>query len=144
MSQPSKTLWLGLGCRQNTSTALFQYAFEAMSYSYGLQTDAFIGIATSERKSAEAGLLEFSRLRGWSILFLAAADLARCRVPNPSKKAQSAVSLPSVAEAAALTAAGGGVGSFPPVHLLVPKQSFQLPQQYGAVTLAVAQSNLSA
>ena len=142
MSQPSRTLWLGLGCREGTSTALIQDAFETLSDSYGLGADAFIGLATLERKSRETGLLEFSRLQGWPILFLTPADLEKCTVPNPSQKTQAMIGLSSVAEAAALVAANSSSGNRE-AQLLVPKQSFQLDQAYGAVTLAVAQIVLS-
>jgi cobalt-precorrin 5A hydrolase/precorrin-3B C17-methyltransferase len=63
-------------------------------------------------------------------------------VPTPSTVVDKEVGTPSVAEAAAIVAANGDVGEQCLAPLLVNKQIFKSENQPGAVTVAIAQSQL--
>lgn len=86
-------------------------------------------LATVEAKAREPGLLEAAERLGVPLRTYPAQTLAEVPVPHPSQAPRSAVGTPSVAEAAALLAAGGpggepaGTGSDPGTRapLLVPK-----------------------
>jgi len=81
-------------------------------------------LATVDRRAA--ALRDLAADRGWRLVAWPAAELARQPVPHPSGTVAAAVGTPSVAEAAALRAAG------PAAALIVPKRIF--PE----VTVAVA------
>ncbi|WP_143162877.1 cobalamin biosynthesis protein, partial [Couchioplanes caeruleus] len=66
--------------------------------------------------------------RGWPLVLFAPELLAGVEVPHPSVRVAAAAGVPSVAEAAALRAAGRGA------VLLLPKRVL------GHVTVAIAQS----
>jgi len=70
--------------------------------------------ATVDLKAGEAGLRQAVRDRGWPLAVFPAVGLAAMPVPNPSETVRSAVGTPSVAEAAALLAAGLPVLAHPP------------------------------
>ncbi|WP_342776462.1 cobalamin biosynthesis protein [Streptomyces diacarni] len=90
----------------------------------GLTESDVAALATVQARAEEPGLLAAARRAGLPLLAYDARALARVRVPHPSDFSRAAVGTPSVAEAAALLAAGGGDGSHvrggAPV-LLVPK-----------------------
>jgi cobalt-precorrin 5A hydrolase/precorrin-3B C17-methyltransferase len=65
-------------------------------------------IATTDVKADEKGLQAAASARGWPVITFPAAELAQVEVPNPSEAVRRAVGTPSVAEAAALLAAGPG------------------------------------
>ena len=65
-------------------------------------------VATLDRKTEEAGLHATCTTRGWPLRGFAAAELRGVDVPTPSAVVEAAVGTPSVAEAAALLAAGPG------------------------------------
>jgi cobalamin biosynthesis protein CbiG len=144
--QPARTpidlafnvLWVGIGCKRGTSATLIQSALEAICRDYFLEMVAIAGVATLERKADESGLLEFCRRQQLPIRFFSATALNRCSGTHPSARIETAVGTGSVAEAAALLAAGQHHGAVP--VLIVPKQSFQCHPGSGAVTLAIAQS----
>jgi cobalt-precorrin 5A hydrolase/precorrin-3B C17-methyltransferase len=76
----------------------------------GLAASSVAAVATLDRKVGEAAIVELARrlgvpVRGFDAATLAAAAAAR-EVPNPSGVVEMAVGTPSVAEAAALLAAG--------------------------------------
>ncbi|MBO8198212.1 cobalamin biosynthesis protein [Streptomyces smyrnaeus] len=81
-------------------------------------------LATVQARAEEPGLLLAARKLGLPLIAYDARTLARVRVPHPSDFSRTAVGTPSVAEAAALLASGGGSGTTvqggAPV-LLVPK-----------------------
>ncbi len=74
----------------------------------GRSTTAVMTIATADVKADEPGLREAAAERGLSLTTFAAGQLAAVPVPNPSDVVRRAVGTPSVAEAAALLAAGPG------------------------------------
>ncbi|KOT56228.1 cobyrinic acid a,c-diamide synthase [Streptomyces rimosus subsp. rimosus] len=75
--------------------------------SVSLTPDAVTALATVDTKAAEPGLAEAARRLGVPLLTYPAAVLAAVSVPHPSHAPLAAAGTPSVAEAAALTAAGG-------------------------------------
>jgi cobalt-precorrin 5A hydrolase/precorrin-3B C17-methyltransferase len=72
----------------------------------GVSTRAVGAIATIDRKSREPAVVALAAELGVECLSFTAARLATIKVPNPSAVVQGAVGTPSVAEAAALAAAG--------------------------------------
>lgn len=74
----------------------------------GASANAVMKMATAEVKADEQGLRKAARARGWSFTAFPAERLAAVPVPNPSEVVRRAVGTPSVAEAAALLAAGPG------------------------------------
>lgn len=90
-------------------------------------------LATVDAKAGEPGLLAAADRLDLPLRSYPAAVLAAVEVPNPSDAARAAVGTPSVAEAAALTAAGGGA------WLVVPKvRSAGADGAAGMATAAVA------
>ncbi|WP_342773710.1 cobalamin biosynthesis protein [Nocardia mexicana] len=81
-------------------------------------------LATVERRAGAVGLIDAATELGVPIVSFGAAELAGVEVPNPDARTAAAVGAPSVAEAAALLAAGG--------DLVVPKRV------RSGVTVAVA------
>ncbi|UNZ22120.1 cobalamin biosynthesis protein [Streptomyces sp. 891-h] len=96
----------------------------------GLAEGAAAALATVRARAEEPGLLAAARKLGLPLIAYEARTLARVRVPHPSDFSRTAVGTPSVAEAAALLASGGGSGttvqSGAPV-LLVPKTKSRPP-----------------
>ncbi|HEY9827074.1 MAG TPA: cobalamin biosynthesis protein [Stenomitos sp.] len=140
-STPTRILWLGFGCNRGVSHRLIDYAVGQLCQRYQVVPQEIVGIATLERKAAEAGLLAFSQAQQWPLSFYAAADLQHSTVPHPSLSVALAVGVWSVAEAAALTAAHRAApsGCIHPPLLLVPKQKIGWTNELGTVTLAIAQ-----
>lgn len=140
MAQKLRRLWLGLGCKAGTSSILIQYGFEAVCREYAVAETEIVGLATLGRKLTEIGLQEFVQMHPWPIQCLTAAKLKTCAVKTVSFRTERAIGIPSVAEAAALIAAGYLLDKATVVAgLIVPKQSFRLAPELGAVTLAIAQ-----
>ncbi|WP_460700348.1 cobalamin biosynthesis protein [Nocardia thraciensis] len=71
-------------------------------------------LATVDRRAGDAGLVEAAGELGVPVVSFGAEELARVEVPNPRARTAAAIGAPSVAEAAAVLAAGG--------DLVVPKQ----------------------
>ncbi|MFE4019476.1 cobalamin biosynthesis protein [Streptomyces sp. NPDC059101] len=74
----------------------------------GRTPGALVALATVEARAAEPGVLGAARRLGVPLRSFPAAELAAVRVPAPSAAVRAAVGTPSVAEAAALLAAGPG------------------------------------
>jgi len=74
----------------------------------GLAAAEIAGLATLDRRAAEAGVRAVAGRYGWPVLAFEAARLAEVTVPNPAATVAVAAGTPSVAEAAALLAAGPG------------------------------------
>ena len=97
---------IGLGCDRGTSTQTLREAvIEALARA-ALDLEAVERAATIERKADEPAILELTRVMGWPLHLYPAADLARVRVPSPSQTVRRHMGTPSVAEAAAILAAG--------------------------------------
>ncbi len=71
----------------------------------GLSPKSVRWLATADIKAREPGLVAAAAQRGWEVVTVPAAQLARVPVPTPSEAVRAAVGTPSVAEAAALQVA---------------------------------------
>ena len=135
-------LWLGIGCERNTSLSLLERLVDQTLASQGLADGAVAGLASIDRKGDEPALLELARRRGWPLRLFSAADLAVVEVPNPSELVAREMGTASVAEAAALRAAGGSdpaPGRQPRLEVSKTIGRAQAGER-GAATLAVAVS----
>ena len=124
-------LWLGMGCERHTSLELLEQLVTQTLARHGLAQQAVAGLASIDRKGDEPALLQLAARHGWPLKLFSAPQLAPVTVPNPSAVVQQEMGTASVAEAAALLAAG------PQADLGVSKTILQLNGQ-GAATLAVA------
>jgi cobalt-precorrin 5A hydrolase / precorrin-3B C17-methyltransferase len=127
-----RVLWVGVGCERGTSEAAIESAIAGVFQAQHLAQEAIAGIASIDLKADEVGLLAACQTRNLSLQTFTAEQLKSILVPNPSPAVEQEVGTPSVAEAAALLAAGEGGG------LLAPKQIYKPEDQAGAVTVAVA------
>ena len=132
-----RVLWVGVGCERGTSQELIDRAIEQVFQVNHLAQEAIAGIATIDIKADEVGLLGLCEENPFPLVTFSAERLASVAVPSPSKVVEREVGTPSVAEAAALRAAGDRTSSGEP-QLLVAKQIYKEENQPGAVTVAVA------
>jgi cobalt-precorrin 5A hydrolase/precorrin-3B C17-methyltransferase len=100
------SLVLGIGASRGATADEILALVDSALADESLSGQDVAGVATVDAKADEAGLLDAAARRGWPIAFFSAAELAAVPVPNPSEAVQAAVGTPSVAEAAALLAAG--------------------------------------
>ncbi|WP_017306675.1 cobalamin biosynthesis protein [Spirulina subsalsa] len=129
-------LWVGMGCQQDTDGQLMAEGVEQVFRDYDLAPEAIAGIATLDVKAKETGILALCRDRHFPLQTFTRQQLQGIRVPTASGVVQQKVGIPSVAEAAALCAAGGEGA-----RLLVPKQIIKQAGRKGSLTLAVALSS---
>lgn len=134
---PTANLWVGLGCRQGTPLPLFEQALRMVCRQYSIDWAAIAGLATIDAKRTEPGLLAFSLVQNWPLIYFTQAELERYTVPNPSVVVKAAVGVSSVCEAAALRAAAQASPEMQST-LMVPKQIFRGSQAFGSVTVAIA------
>jgi cobalt-precorrin 5A hydrolase/precorrin-3B C17-methyltransferase len=150
-----RVLWVGIGCERGTSRKLIEDAIAQVCQRYHLAIEAIAGIATIELKADEVGLLDYCRDRNFPLKTFDAETLRQVNVPNPSSIVAQEVGTPSVAEAAAIL---GGLGENLSIQnpkseiqnpkskiqnpLIVPKQIIKQDSEPGAVTVAIALSNL--
>lgn len=102
------SLVIGVGASRGVSAQEVLDLVDESLAAEGLSPLSVVLITSVEAKSDEVGLLAAAASRGWPITFFRADQLATIDVPNPSEVVRSAVGTPSVAEAAALLAAGPG------------------------------------
>ncbi|MFO7629213.1 MAG: precorrin-3B C(17)-methyltransferase, partial [Prochlorococcaceae cyanobacterium] len=128
-------LWLGLGCERLSSTALLERLVDQTLSELGLAAEAVAGLASINRKGDEAALLALAERRGWPLQLWTAEQLGAVPVPNPSAAVAREMGTASVAEAAALLAAG-------PESFLLKAKTIERaqPGERGAATLAIAQA----
>jgi cobalt-precorrin 5A hydrolase len=110
---------LGLGCDRGTSLATLQAAIIFALQSVNLSLENVCALATIDKKSDEAAILELSQLQNWPLQFYSSEQLAQVAVPNPSTVVQKYMGTPSVSEAAALLAANTDMS-----QLLVEKYKY--------------------
>ena len=128
-------LWLGVGCERDTSLSLIERAIATALQDAGLAEEAVAGLSTIDRKGDETALLQLAKQREWPLRLHTAAELASITVPTPSPVVQAEMGTASVAEAAALLAAG------PEAQLRLPKRIDKAgPNEQGAVTVAIAEA----
>ncbi|MDA0866509.1 MAG: precorrin-3B C(17)-methyltransferase, partial [Cyanobacteria bacterium] len=131
-----RVLWVGLGCERGTDLALMELALSQVCQAHHLAKAAIAGIASLDLKADEVGLVQLCQDHGWPLRCFSAEELQAILVPNPSSVVNQAVGTPSVAEAAAITAAS----TTNPASLRVQKQVIRHPDYAGAVTLAIAEA----
>ena len=127
-------LWLGIGCERNSSLLLLQKAVTQAFSQANLAEAAVAGIASLDLKADEPALLALAAGRQWPLRFFRAEALAPIKVPNPSAAVAKEVGTASVAEAAALAAAGPGA------ELVAAKTILRGAPGEGAVTVAIAKA----
>ncbi|MBM5799940.1 MAG: precorrin-3B C(17)-methyltransferase [Cyanobacteria bacterium K_DeepCast_35m_m2_023] len=133
-------LWLGLGCERNSSLTLLERLVTQTMTRRGLAREAVAGLASIDRKGDEPALLALAAAHGWPLRLFTAEQLNAVKVPNPSAAVARDMGTASVAEAAALLAAGPQASL--QQHKIVLKAGKDTPQGHpderGAATLAVA------
>ena len=108
-----RSLVLGIGSSSGADAeALHRLALETLAEA-GLSVDAVGCVATVDRKAAEPAIVELAATLGVPLRVFPPEVLAAVPVPNPSGVVEAAVGTPSVAEAAALVAAGGPMAGGP-------------------------------
>ncbi|KJH71721.1 hypothetical protein UH38_11650 [Aliterella atlantica CENA595] len=125
-----RVLWVGIGCERGTPKETITQAITQVCLANNLAENAIAGIATIDIKADEVGLIELCQERNLPLRTFTAKVLNSISVPNPSPVVAAEVGTPSVAEAAAMSAAQ--VDS-----LVVTKQIYK---SQGAVTVAIAQA----
>ncbi len=102
------SLVLGVGASRGVTATEVGNLMDAALRGAGLSGDSVCGVATVDLKLDEQGLVDAARERGWPVTGYPPELLAAVPVPNPSETVRAAVGTPSVAEAAAILAAGDG------------------------------------
>ncbi|MDP6193453.1 MAG: precorrin-3B C(17)-methyltransferase [Prochlorococcus sp.] len=129
------SLWLGVGCERNTSRSLLDRGIATALRDANLAQEAVAGLASIDLKADEPALLELAKANNWPLRFFSAERLNDVTVPTPSAVVKAEIGTASVAEAAALLAAGNGGA------LLHNKQIHQAQSnECGAATIAIAES----
>ena len=125
-----RVLWVGIGCERGTPKETIANSITQVCLDNQLSESAIAGIATIDIKADEVGLVELCQERNLPLRTFTAEALSSISVPNPSQIVAAEVGTPSVAEAAAMSAAQVE-------KLVVTKQIFK---SQGAVTVAIAQA----
>jgi cobalt-precorrin 5A hydrolase len=109
----------GVGCRRNAPAADVEAVIATALREAGLEAAAIGVVATLSGKAAEPGIIAAVRRLGCALRECSRFELARATpmTVGKSQRVRRAVGVPSVAEAAALAAAGRNA------RLLVPRQA---------------------
>jgi cobalt-precorrin 5A hydrolase/precorrin-3B C17-methyltransferase len=107
------TLVVGIGTSTGAAPDEVATLVHAALAGAGLAPSAVVAVATISTKAEEPAIVAL----GWPVTALSARELQDVAVPNPSAVTRDATGTPSVAEAAALLAAGAGA------ELVVTKQA---------------------
>jgi cobalt-precorrin 5A hydrolase/precorrin-3B C17-methyltransferase len=99
------SLVVGVGASRNAPADEIDELIAKSLVEAGVVADSVRCIATVDLKADEPGIVEVAKRRGWPVLTYSVAVLKTVDVPNPSEVVNAAVGTPSVAEAAALSAA---------------------------------------
>jgi cobalt-precorrin 5A hydrolase/precorrin-3B C17-methyltransferase len=111
------SLVIGLGSSRGVPSEEVDALIDQALTAANLSPRSVSAASTVDLKQDEPGLLAAVAQRGWPLVTFPATALAEVNVPNPSDVVRAAVGTPSVAEAAALLAAGQSA------TLVVPKQT---------------------
>ena len=95
-----------MGARSGVPERELAQAIDAALAAAGLPAADVTALATLDRRAAEAGVRALAARRGWALAGFSAEELASVIVPGPSAAVAARAGTPSVAEAAALRAAG--------------------------------------
>jgi cobalt-precorrin 5A hydrolase len=98
----------GVGCKAGASAGEIEAAIAAALIRAGLSAETLTALATSFAKGDEPGIAAAATARGLQLVTVPQRDLevAGARVVTRSERVQAVMGVPSVAEAAALAAAG--------------------------------------
>jgi cobalt-precorrin 5A hydrolase len=98
----------GIGCRRGTAAADIESAIRAAFARAGMSTAELNAIATSRAKDTEPGIATAASTFGVDLMLVPDAELkaAGTRVTTRSDQVLALTGVPSLAEAAALAAAG--------------------------------------
>jgi cobalt-precorrin 5A hydrolase len=119
----------GIGCRRSASAAAIEIAVAAALADAGLASHQLGALATAEFKSDEPGIAAAAQARGIPLILVAQRDLERAGgLATHSRRIARLMGVGSVAEAAALAAAGKDA------RLLLPRLAL------GPATCALATS----
>ncbi len=118
--RPSKRLMLGVGCDRNTPLETVETALSNALEQIKANCNQVDGMATIDKKSDEAALLQLAEAHGWKCHYFSAEQLAKVEVPNPSDVVMKYMGTPAVAEAAAILAAGATMDA-----LLIEKYKYR-------------------
>ena len=103
-----RRLTLGVGCRRGVSAAQIEQVFRRFCAERSVLKDAISGAASIDRKSDEAGLLEFCQSHGWPVSFYTANELNAAEGSfSLSDFVLEAVGVDNVCERSAVCASGG-------------------------------------
>jgi len=107
----------GIGCRKGTTAQEIDAAVDAALAQAGKARESLSAIATSDGKGSEPGIIEAAAGRGVRLDLVKPGELeaAGPRTQSSSPRVKELFGVPSVAEAAALAAAG------PNSRLAVPR-----------------------
>ena len=107
----------GIGCRKGASARDIDAVIDAALAEAGLSVSELTMIATAELKMNEPGIAEVALARGLRVEIIPQAQLRKAdsRASTSSQRVHELAGVGSVAEAAALAAAGPGA------HLIVPR-----------------------
>jgi len=107
----------GIGCKRGATAQEIDAAIDAALAEANETHEALGLIATSDGKGSETGIIEAAAGRGVQLVLVkpAALEAAGPRTQNSSPRVKELFGVPSVAEAAALAAAG------PEAALVVPR-----------------------
>ncbi|MDE3076501.1 MAG: cobalamin biosynthesis protein, partial [Chloroflexota bacterium] len=101
-----RDLVLGIGCSSGTSEREIERLARAALAEVPASFESVARVATIDAKAHEPGLLEFAERWHLPVRYFSARQLTAMDAPNPSVVVEQAVGTASVAEAAALAAAG--------------------------------------
>jgi len=121
----------GVGCRRGAPAPDIEAAIRAALARAGLAAQALDAVATIAAKQGEAGIKAAAEKLGVEVVVVPEADLHAVsdRAATRSERVLALMGVPSVAEAAALAAAGPGA------HLISPRLAI------GSATCALAASS---
>jgi cobalt-precorrin 5A hydrolase len=108
MAREQAMIVAGLGFRRGTSAEELERVVRLALDSFEVPADRLQAIATESDKAAEPSLPDLAQRLSAAIVACNLRDLAGMagRVPSPSRRVIEAKGVPSIAEAAALVAAG--------------------------------------
>jgi cobalt-precorrin 5A hydrolase len=131
MDMEKAVIVAGVGCRRGAATQDIESALHAALARAGVSADALSVIATGEAKQGERGIETLAAKLGVKLMLISDDELkaAGDRATTRSDRVLALIGLPSLAEAAALAAAG------PSARLIVSRLIV------GAATCALAASD---
>ena len=105
-----RCLTLGVGCRRGVSAAQIEAVFRRFCAERSVLKDAISSAASIDRKSDEAGLLEFCQSHGWPVSFYTADELKAAEGSfSPSDFVRETVGADNVCERSAVYASDGAL-----------------------------------